>query len=98
MVSKDGEDCLWGIAGLKFGKERMRDEVNLGLTLVSHHSSIENGRKVGTQGGCGGPGGDSGSGNTSAGSAGPGSRDGPDGGPIVGVSFSFGSWSTGHAG
>src|SRR6266852_9722142 len=67
LFSKDGEDCLQGVAGLKTGEGRMRGEVYLGFMFVSLQSSVENGRKVRMRSGCGGPGGDSGSGQASAG-------------------------------
>ena len=47
LLSKYGEDSLGGIAGLKGGKERMRDEVSLGFAFVGFQRSVENGRKVG---------------------------------------------------
>ena len=56
-VSKDGEDSLGRLAGLKGGKERMRCEVFLGLLFVCFQRSVENGYKVGVRGGCGGDGG-----------------------------------------
>ena len=46
MLSKNGEDSLGGIAGLKGGKKGMRCQVFLRLTLVSFQRSIENGYKV----------------------------------------------------
>jgi len=47
LLSKDGEDSLRGITGLKPGKERMLGKVLLSLTFISPQSSVENGRKVG---------------------------------------------------
>ena len=47
LLSKYCEDSLGGIAGLKGGKERMRDKVSLGFAFVGFQSSVENGRKVG---------------------------------------------------
>jgi len=57
LLSKDGEDGLGGIAGLKAGKERMRGQVLLGFKFVSFQGCVENGHKVGMRGGCGGDGG-----------------------------------------
>jgi hypothetical protein len=56
LLPEDGEDCLGGTTGLKFGKDRMRGEIMLGFTFVSRQSSVEcdYGRKVGIRGGCGG--------------------------------------------
>jgi hypothetical protein len=54
LFSKDGEDSLGGIAGLKAGKERMRGQVVLSFTFVRFQSGVENGHKVGLRGGCGG--------------------------------------------
>ena len=74
LLSKDAENCLYGVAGLKSGKERMRGEVFLGFTSISIQSSFEKGRNVEMKGECGGPGGDSGSGDANAG---PGSWERP---------------------
>jgi hypothetical protein len=51
LLSKDGEDSLGGIAGLK---ERMRGQILLSFTFVRFQSCVENGHKVGLRGGCGG--------------------------------------------
>ena len=53
LLSKDGEDSLRGITGLKPRKERMLGEVLLSLTLVFFQSSAEYRRKVGMGGRCG---------------------------------------------
>jgi hypothetical protein len=52
LFSKDVEDGLGRVAGLKPGKERMRGQVILSLTIVSFRSSVENGGEVGMRGGC----------------------------------------------
>jgi hypothetical protein len=55
LVSKDGEDGLGGIAGLKGGKEWMRGKVFLSLSFVCFQRSVENAHKVGLRrqrGGC----------------------------------------------
>ncbi len=54
LLSKDCEDGLGRMAGLKGGKERMRGQVLLRFTFVSFQSGIENGHEVGMRGGCGG--------------------------------------------
>jgi hypothetical protein len=54
LLSKDGEDTLGGFAGLKAGKERVRDQVLLSLKFVRFQSGVENARKVGLRGGGGG--------------------------------------------
>jgi hypothetical protein len=51
LLSKDSEDSLGRIAGLKTGKERMRGQVFLGLMFVGFQRSIENGREVRMRGG-----------------------------------------------
>ena len=61
LVSQDGEDSLGGIAGLKFGKERVLGQVLLGFTFVRIQSGVENGYKVRMRGGCGGGSGHDGS-------------------------------------
>ena len=53
LFSKDSEDSLGGIAGLKRGKERMRGQVFLRLSFVRFQRSVENGRKVGIRSGSG---------------------------------------------
>ena len=50
LFSKDGEDSLGGIAGLKGGKERMRGEVLLSFTFVGFQRGVENGHEVGLRG------------------------------------------------
>ena len=50
LFSKDGEDSLGGIAGLKGGKERMRCEVLLSFTFVGFQRGVENGHEVGLRG------------------------------------------------
>jgi hypothetical protein len=55
LLSKDGEDSLGGVTGLKRGKERVLGEVMLSLTLVLFQSSVENRGKIGMGGTrCGG--------------------------------------------
>jgi hypothetical protein len=54
LFSKDREDCLGGIAGLKAGKERMRDQILLCLPFVGFQCSVENRHKIGLRGRCGG--------------------------------------------
>jgi hypothetical protein len=49
LFSKDVEDSLGRVAGLKPGKERMRGQDILSLTFVSLRSSVENGGEVGMQ-------------------------------------------------
>jgi hypothetical protein len=61
LFSKDSEDGLGGIAGLKAGKERMGGKVSLRLTLVGFQGGVENRHKVGMRGRCGGDGGHDGS-------------------------------------
>ena len=53
LLSKDGEDSLGGITGLKPGKEWVVGEILLSLTLVLFQSKVENGGEVGMGGGCG---------------------------------------------
>ena len=50
LLSKDGEDSLRGVTGLKPGKEWMLGEVLFSLTLVFFQSSVEYGRKIGMGG------------------------------------------------
>jgi hypothetical protein len=47
LLSKDSEDCLGGITGLKPGKEGMVDEVLLSLAVVFFQGKVEYGSKVG---------------------------------------------------
>jgi hypothetical protein len=61
LLSKDGEDGLGGITGLKTGKEWMRGKVFLDFTSVSFQRGIENGHKFRMRGGRGGDGGHDGS-------------------------------------
>ena len=53
LLSKDDEDSPRGIARLKAGKERIRCQVFLGVTFVGFQRCVENGYKVGLEGGCG---------------------------------------------
>jgi len=50
LLSKDGEDSLGGMTGLKPRKERMLGEVLFSLTVVFFQSSVENGGKIGMGG------------------------------------------------
>jgi hypothetical protein len=50
LFSKDCEDSIGGIAGLKPGKEGMLGKILLSLTVVFFQSDVENGGKVGMGG------------------------------------------------
>ena len=50
LLSKDGEDSIGRMTGLKPGKERMLGEVLVSLTVVFVQSGVENGGKIGMRG------------------------------------------------
>jgi hypothetical protein len=54
LLSKDSENGIWRVAGLKPRKERMGGYVLLGFTFVRCQSGVEYGCEVRIGGGCGG--------------------------------------------